>query len=806
MALVLTRLVRSNYDELDNIPIIHQDLTASFTKQADTYYIHTGSTTSAYTKGRMYYCDGTNLKKVVIVDELPKVNDGKLTITVNGTAYTFTANQSGNTSFSITDTTYTAGTGLNLLNGVFSVKTGYSTNGKNYKVATDTNGNLYVNVPWTDTNTDTHYTNYLQIKGNNTEAVKFTQNADKTLNFKPGTNVSISAAANEITISATDTNTSHSHSAGVGLVGSGSAGTGSGTYSYKAKLRSETALIEDSAAVATVSGRVYPVAVDKSGYLSVNVPWNNTNTATAADDILDGSNSGTQITYAPYTSQQSKLSFDSSNTEPTRSDRLNLNGYLHATKLYSGGKEVLTSYQSIKSLNTNNTTAQDANASEAIVGTGAINLHKIAKTGSYDDLNDKPNRARHSSTQLATNTDLNTLNSSADIGWYHVGGGNSCAHKPTGVDAFGLEVGRSAGGWFYQVLTSSNNAASRGRRFMRTYTGTAWDAWKKVAITSDIPAVHDGTLTIQKNGTAVATFTANSALNTIANIKVPSTFDDLSRIKKQDYAGNNNAVKYFKLATFPVYNSDGNYASFIITGRMGGWESGNTSFVNMILYNRNGEGGGYINVANSSFFNLCDIVMYREADGTSTAYLKVKGYYTFDINVNTYQATNVYTGTDVPPTGTLKWTASANADRLAVSGGKVYVNGFMMPKQVRINDTVRNPDANAVIDLGTVPASYTTSSLTPSKCTKNGFYYVISSINSLTDADGNPFLQYHTSDKDFRILATAYSDSWVQQIATDLRTNHIFYRIRNNGTWGAWQKMMNAEEFTLSGTTLTITM
>lgn len=347
MALAFTKLVRSNYDELDNIPIIHQDLTASFTKQADTYYIHTGSTTSAYTKGRMYYCDGTNLKKVVIVDELPTVNNGTLTITVNGTAHTFTANQSGNTSFSITDTTYTAGTGLSLSNGIFSVKTGYSTNGKNYKVATDTNGNLYVNVPWTDTNTDTHYTNYLQIKGNGTEAVNFTQNADKTLNFKSGTNVSISAAANEITISATDTNTSHSHSAGVGLVGSGSAGTGSGTYSYKAKLRSETALIEDSAAVATVSGRVYPVAVDKSGYLSVNVPWNNTNTATAADNILDGSNSGTQITYAPYTSQQSKLSFDTSTTNPTRTDRLNLNGHLHATKLYSGGKEVLTSHQNI---------------------------------------------------------------------------------------------------------------------------------------------------------------------------------------------------------------------------------------------------------------------------------------------------------------------------------------------------------------------------------------------------------------------------------------------------------------------------
>lgn len=83
----------------------------------------------------------------------------------------------------------------------------------------------------------------------------------------------------------TDTNTSHSHSAGVGLVGSGSAGTDGGTYDYKAKLRSETALTVDSAAATTTSGRVYPVAVDKSGYLSVNVPWTDTkNTAGSMDD------------------------------------------------------------------------------------------------------------------------------------------------------------------------------------------------------------------------------------------------------------------------------------------------------------------------------------------------------------------------------------------------------------------------------------------------------------------------------------------------------------------------------------------
>lgn len=56
----------------------------------------------------------------------------------------------------------------------------------------------WVNNP----NSDTHYVNSLQIKGNGTEAVKFTQNADKSLNLKPGNNVSISAASGEITIGA----------------------------------------------------------------------------------------------------------------------------------------------------------------------------------------------------------------------------------------------------------------------------------------------------------------------------------------------------------------------------------------------------------------------------------------------------------------------------------------------------------------------------------------------------------------------------------------------------------------------------
>lgn len=107
--------------------------------------------------------------------------------------------------------------------------------------------------------------------------------------------------------------------------------------------------------------------------------------------------------------------------------------------------------------------------------------------------------------------------------------------------------------------------------------------------------------------------------------------------------------------------------------------------------------------------------------------------------------------------------------------------------------------------ITSAPANYTTSSRSPSQCTANGFYYVSSSVNSLTDANGNPFLQYHTSNNDFRILVTAYSDSWVQQIATDFRSTHIYYRIRNNGTWGAWTEIAKISDIpTVNNATLTI--
>ena len=90
---------------------------------------------------------------------------------------------------------------------------------------------------------------------------------------------------------------------------------------------------------------------------------------------------------------------------------------------------------------------------------------------------------KHSQTQL-TNQDLNDLQGEETVGWYFAAGSNTCANKPTGVDAFGLEVGRSATGYYFQVLTSANSTGNR--RFVRTYS-SSWGGWAKLAITDDIP-------------------------------------------------------------------------------------------------------------------------------------------------------------------------------------------------------------------------------------------------------------------------------------------------------------------------------
>ena len=118
------------------------------------------------------------------------------------------------------------------------------------------------------------------------------------------------------------------------------------------------------------------------------------------------------------------------------------------------------------------------------------------------------------------------------VGFYKLNDDNSVTLMASMESSTGLsphatntyDIGTSAHKWKDLYLAGKAYIATinnGGDIAVPTGSGT-------MALTSDIPTVNDATLTIQKNGTDVATFTANSATNTTANITVPTNTSDLN--------------------------------------------------------------------------------------------------------------------------------------------------------------------------------------------------------------------------------------------------------------------------------------
>ena len=96
------------------------------------------------------------------------------------------------------------------------------------------------------------------------------------------------------------------------------------------------------------------------------------------------------------------------------------------------------------------------------------------------------------------------------------------------------------GGSLYLCIASNGPGSA-----IKYPTDTAY--WRQLALTSQLPTVNNGTLTIQKDGATVATFTANQAGNTTANITI-------SEIHSQSVSGAGGWVR-FKSGVQIVFSS-----------------------------------------------------------------------------------------------------------------------------------------------------------------------------------------------------------------------------------------------------------
>ncbi len=92
------------------------------------------------------------------------------------------------------------------------------------------------------------------------------------------------------------------------------------------------------------------------------------------------------------------------------------------------------------------------------------------------------------------------------------------------------------------------------------------DYWRQLALTSQLPIVNNGTLTIQRNGSNVATFSANQAGNTTANISVPAVNNGTLTIQKNGTT----------VATFSANQAGNTTANITVQSAAGVFDVGST--------------------------------------------------------------------------------------------------------------------------------------------------------------------------------------------------------------------------------------
>lgn len=164
------------------------------------------------------------------------------------------------------------------------IKVGYTTSGKNYKVQLDSSGNAYVNVPWTDTNTT--YTNM--------GAASASAAGKAGLVPAPAAGAQAKYLRGDGTWQ-TPPNTTYSNMGGATSSAAGSAGLvpapaagkqtsflrGDGTWVVPTNTtyaKANTTTLGLVMIGYSENGKNYPVELDSSGKMYVNVPWTDTNT------------------------------------------------------------------------------------------------------------------------------------------------------------------------------------------------------------------------------------------------------------------------------------------------------------------------------------------------------------------------------------------------------------------------------------------------------------------------------------------------------------------------------------------------
>lgn len=149
--------------------------------------------------------------------------------------------------------------------------------------------------------------------------------------------------------------------------------------------------------------------------------------------------------------------------------------------------------------------------SKAEVGLGNVdNTADSAKSVKYAASAGSATTAATANALKVTELNTQNLDDIKTVGLYFAAGSNSVKNKPTDVDAFGLEVKRTASGYLVQVLTEGN--ANAMKTWIRQFNSSAWSAWAHY-----FDSNHTPTWSQVSNKPSFATVATSGSYNDLSN-------------------------------------------------------------------------------------------------------------------------------------------------------------------------------------------------------------------------------------------------------------------------------------------------